>query len=281
MLTTSDMSSLRRQWSAPIILALMVLMVLQGCVSVASEPSLPSQSRQPSLTSARYAQALVLGEGREWRAYPLLVNINTDGHLDIVATHRNPLDKTLHIWLGTGQGAFNALPQTWTSPGYSGLAAGDINGDGHLDLLAASHFHRIYTFLGHGAGQFTDSSLEAKDGYVAARLSDVNADGNPDAIVLGAERAGIEIYLGDGTGKWALGTRLMERNIGRDFALGDVNADGKLDIVSSFARHGIVVFLRDETGGWVGNPTGFYSASREFRSVALADVNQDGHLISP
>jgi FG-GAP-like repeat len=113
---------------------------------------------------------------------------------------------------------------------------------------------------------------------VAARLRDINADGNLDAIVLGAEKAGIELYLGDGTGKWTLGTQLMEGNIGRDLSLGDINEDGKLDIVASLARHGIMVFLRDETGGWAGSPTGFYSATGAFRSVALGDMNQDGHL---
>src|SRR5262249_39179626 len=112
-------------------------------------------------------------------------DINEDGHLDIVATHRTPVEyNSLHIWLGTGQGTFNEIPQTWPSPGYSGLAAGDINHDGHVDLIAGSHFNRLVTYLGDGKGQFTPSTLETQDGYVATRLVDVNGDGHLDAIAL-------------------------------------------------------------------------------------------------
>ena len=119
----------------------------------------------------------------------------------------------LHIWLGTGTGTFHELPQTWASPGYAGLAAGDINHDGHLDLLAVSHFAAILTFLGDGTGHFTAGTLEKQDGYVAARLLDVNGDGHLDAIVLGLQRAGLEIYLGDGTGQWTLGNAIdAEKN---------------------------------------------------------------------
>ena len=239
----------------------------------------PLQTRQTPPPNALYGEAILLGHGREWRPYPLLVDIDQDGRLDIVATHRKPLDQNaLHIWLGNGVGAFRALPQTWPSPGYSGLAAGDINRDGHLDLVAASHFSRLHTFLGDGAGRFTDHVVKTGDGYTSSELVDIDGDGQLDAILLGWQKTGIEIYRGNGDGSWALATRLMAGAIGRDLAAADVNEDGKVDLVVATANRGVIVYLQNHMGDWVAQPTGFQSATHEFRSLAVGDINRDGRL---
>lgn len=265
-------------------LALLLLLVVSLRLNIGvRQPNseLPSVSQpvsQPAQKASLYAQPMLFGEGAEWRAYPLLVDINGDGHRDLVATHRLPAqNNALHIWLGTGQGTFDALPQTWPSPGYSGLAAGDINRDGHVDLLAGSHFHQMVTFMGDGTGQFTASVLEKHDGCDVIRLVDVNGDGYLDAISLGSEDAGLEIYLGDGTGQWTLTAQLRSGNIGRDLAVADLNGDGKPDIVVLF-EYGVVIFLQDSTGGWSESTLEAYAISGKFRSLALGDVNGDGHL---
>jgi len=264
-------------WMGSLVL---VLILSQAFPVPGQQPttSPPVQVESQPNPSPLYGKPLFLSEGPEWRAYPLLVDINEDGHLDIVATHRTPVEyNSLHIWLGTGQGTFNEIPQTWPSPGYSGLAAGDINHDGHLDLIAGSHFNRLVTYLGDGKGQFTVSTLETPDGYVATRLVDVNGDGHLDAIALGTAQPGLEIYHGDGTGKWTLAAQLLPGHLGRNLAIGDINGDGKPDIVAVF-EFGVAVFLQDETGGWVQSPMDGFAIPGQFWTVALGDVNQDGHL---
>ncbi len=237
------------------------------------------QTRPSTPGHMLYGQATFLGDGREWRPYPLLVDINRDGHLDIVATHRDPVDQNaLHIWAGDGDRNFRTVPQTWASPGYSGLASGDINRDGHLDLLAASHFSRFHTLLGDSAGQFTDTATQTQDGYTSAELTDIDGDGQLDAIVLGWQKTGIEIYRGNGTGQWTLATRLLEGAIGRDLTVADINRDGKADIVVATANRGVIVYLQRRMDDWSSRPTGFVSATREFRSLAVGDINRDGHL---
>src|SRR5207245_4593668 len=73
---------------------------------VASSASLPT-----------YSKALTLEPGKEWRFNPLLIDINGDGHLDLVATAR--LAKpALHMWLGDGQGSFTPTAPTWTDIGH-------------------------------------------------------------------------------------------------------------------------------------------------------------------
>ena len=233
----------------------------------------------PSLPT--YSKALTLGPGMEWRFQPLVVDLNQDGHLDLVATARL-VKPALHMWLGDGRGAFTPIEATWTDIGYGALAAGDINADGFPDIVLASHFGRVQTLLNDGHGGFTQKILWKKDGYVAAHLADVNGDGHLDLILVGFAKAGIEVYFGDGTGDWTIHTTLPETRPGpimpgRALVVADFNHDGHLDLVAAFQRWGIYVYYGDGRGGFTGGPVGFSSPRQEFQSLALADVNQDGH----
>lgn len=246
--------------------------LVAGCATLdGSAPSLPS-----------YALALTLGEGKEWRFQPLLVDLNGDGHLDLVATARLT-EPSLHIWLGDGKSGFRPITPTWTDIGYAVLATGDINHDGFPDTVAASHFGGVQTLLSDGRGGFTEKIVRREDGYVGAQLAELNADGHLDLILLGYRNAGIEVYFGDGMGNWTLHTPLPETRPGRTMpgravVLGDLNHDGHLDLVAAFQRWGIYIYDGDGRGRFTGGPGDFYSAEPEFQSLALGDVNNDGHL---
>ena len=236
----------------------------------------PSAPRLPT-----YSKGLTLGSGKEWRFQPLVIDFDRDGHLDLVATARL-VEPGLHMWLGDGKGSFAPVTPTWTDIGYAALATGDINGDGFPDIVAASHFGVIQTLLSDGRGGFTEKLLRREDGYVAAQLADLNGDGHLDLILVGYEKAGIEVYFGDGTGNWKLHTRLPEPRPGpimpgRALVVGDLNHDGHLDLIAAFQRWGVYIYYGDGQGGFTGGPVDFYSATREFRSLALGDVNKDGH----
>jgi VCBS repeat protein len=246
-------------------------LVVGSAALIRSAPPLPA-----------YVKVLTLGQENEWRFHPLLVDVNGDGHLDLVATAR--LAKpALHIWLGDDKGVFTAVPPSWTNLGYGALAAGDINGDGFPDILVASHFGSLQTLLSDGKGGFTEKILRREDGYVAAQLADLDGDGHLDLILLGYEKAGIEVYFGDGRANWTLHSALPELRPGqtmpgRTLALGDLNGDGHLDLIAAFQRWGAYIYYGDGKGGFTGGPVDFHSELREFLSIAVADVNHDGHL---
>ena len=237
---------------------------------------------RPAPTLPRYVKALTLGPGKEWRFNPLLIDINGDGHLDLVATARLA-QPALHIWLGDGKGTFTPLKPTWTDIGYAALATGDINGDGFPDIVAASHFGAVQTLLSDGKGGFTEKLLRGQDGYVAAQLADVDGDGHLDLILVGYAKVGIEVYFGDGTGNWTLHTRLPEPRPGptmpgRALVVGDLNHDGHLDLVAAFQRWGLYVYYGDGRGGFTGGTATFRPPEQTAESLALGDVNKHGNL---
>ena len=250
---------------------LTVVGLVAGCAGLfQSAPLLPT-----------YAKVLTLGPRIEWRFNPLALDLNRDGHLDLVATARL-VKPALHMWVGDGKATFTPIAATWTDIGYAALASGDINGDGFPDIVAASHFGVVQTLLSDGRGGFTEKTLRREDGYVAAELGDLNGDGHLDLILLGYRTAGLEVYLGDGTGNWKLHTTLPEprpeRTMpGRALVVGDLNHDGHLDVVAAFQRS-IYIYYGDGRGGFTGGPVDFYSPTRQFQSLALGDVNKDGHL---
>jgi hypothetical protein len=232
----------------------------------------------------RYTPVRTLGQGMEWRFAPLVVDINGDGAPDLVATARLA-DPALYLWRGDGH-TFTPATPTWTTIGYAALATGDINHDGTPDLVGASHFGKVQTLLSDGQGGFTEMIMQREDGYVATQLADVNGDGELDLILLGFAKAGIEIYFGDGHGHWTLHTRLPEpppgqTMPGRDLVVGDLNHDGHLDLVAAFNRWGLYMYYGDGHGGFTGGPVDVIPP-RVFGSIAaslaLGDVNQDGHL---
>jgi VCBS repeat protein len=250
----------------------LVPLIAGGCASLPR-----SASRGPS-----YSLALTLEPGREWRYQPLVVDLNGDGHLDLVATARL-LKPSLRIWLGDGTGGFKPVEPTWSDVGYAALATGDINRDGFPDIVAASHFGRVQTLLSDGRGGLVDKILQREDGYVGAQLADLDGDGHLNLILLGFQRAGLEVYSGDGTGTWTLQNTLPETRPGatlpgRAVVLGDLNHDGHLDVVAALQRWGIYIYYGDGRGGLTGGLVDLHSAQREFQSLVLADINGDGHL---
>jgi len=229
-----------------------------------------------------YSKFLTLGPGTEWRFNSLVVDLNRDGYLDLVATARL-VDDSLHIWRGNREGAFYPIESKWSDIGYAALAAGDINRDGFPDIVAASHFGSVQTLLSDGKGGFTEKLLHREDGYVGAQLADLNGDGQLDLVLLGFQKVGIEVYLGDGRGNWKLHTTLPEKRLGpsmqgRSLVVGDVNGDGHQDIIAAFQRWGIYIYLGDGRGGFKEDPMEVDPPTREFKSLALGDVNKDGHL---
>lgn len=122
-------------------------------------------------------------------------------------------------------------------------------------------------------------------------LADLDADGDLDVVVTcgpccGAEESPdsghVQVLLNDGTGKLTYaGERIKLGGTALGSAVGDVNDDGIPDIVAHHHSSYEVAVLLGQGAAQFSEPTmiSLYAGEKpHVHSIALSDVNNDGHL---
>lgn len=192
------------------------------------------------------------------------------------------------VSLGASSALFHPAPGSPISVGTqpSTVVLGDVNGDGKLDILTAnSRSNDVTVLLGDGHAGFrpaAGSPFAAGAHPHLLALGDVNGDRKLDLAVTEHDSNEVRLFLGAGDGQFrvapgspfATGTG-KPHNHGLSFA--DVNADGKLDIVTSNQNaKSVSVLLGDGKGGFTAASGSPFSAGGSPYPHAIGDVNGDG-----
>ena len=172
--------------------------------------------------------------------------------------------------------------------GYTSASAsvGDVNRDGHLDVVLVKGRHwplRNLVLLGDGRGRFKPPVPvdTAADRSYSGILVDLDRDGALDLVVSNDSPDAKKIYRNDGKGRYTLVTTFGSPDWNtRHVAVGDVNGDGLPDmaLANRGSRQAVASMLcLGAGGGRVKEPCREISTGSA-TTITMADVNGDKAL---
>jgi hypothetical protein len=235
----------------------------------------------PALIVAQntFARHIVLDDKGQWQikeqynaARPAVqiqgaaaLNVSGDGEPEVVLLDRT--SKSLLFLVAKDGVHRQAGALSLGSINFDGMHVADFDGDGRDDLLIAGT-DRFAVLQTGGKGQRLKEIASYEPRRNEARLADLisgdlNADGVPDVVFTDVGEQSLELasYVGDENLLHAITFKLFERKSfrgggeflePRDMAVGDVDGDGRADLV--LVLHDRVVVLRQDPGSEPGKP---------------------------
>jgi hypothetical protein len=191
-----------------------------------------------------------------------------------------------------------------------GVVAGDLDGDGWMDVFVANDRTRNFFFHNKGDGTFEEVGVEAglaysNDGVARAGMGvdigDFDQDGRPDVVVGNFESEGVALFQNQGSllfydrggERGLLEPSFPYVSFGLKFL--DYDNDGKLDLLVanghvlddiSYYRHGMTyaqpkLLFHNEGGRFSlasNAPADVFSRAAASRGLAIGDLDNDGNV---
>ncbi len=230
----------------------------------------------------------------------VIADVNGDGHPDLVLADASASGNAI-ILLQDPANPGRFLAPTLLSTGSTSatsVAVADLNGDGKLDVVAATsdasgNNGAVYVFYQSATSPGTflaATTFPAGAQPQAVRIADVNGDGLPDLVVAnlgpGTDRMGspgVSVLLQDVAhpGHFLPPVTYATQASAVDVAVGDLNGDGKPDLVVAnlgpAPTGSVSVLLQNPALPGTFLSATSYAGFGQPLAVAIADLNGDGH----
>jgi hypothetical protein len=222
-----------------------------------------------------------------------LEDFSTTSNADLSATTADWSISDGYLKLPSKQKRYNPFSENTvgadiTSYTTSALITGDMNGDGHMDLITGSAGHPIRLYLNNGTESpysgVTGQDITSDNFMVSdLALADLNYDGHLD-IVAGNYGVKNRIYLNNGTSNPFNGISGSDVNDytsnTESIEIVDINNDGFPDLVEGNEGHENYLYINNGTADPFNDvtPVAITSDSDLTQDIAAGDVNNDGYM---
>lgn len=208
----------------------------------------------------RMSRALAIGD------------LNGDGSLDVVVVNQGAVND---LYLNDGAGNFPTGSTFGASGSRDTVTLADMDGDGDLDVVDGDTNVELY--LNNGSGSLgTPYAISSSFIFNVGSLSPVDVDGDGDLDIVSGNTGANLVHVNDGAGNLSFSS-LSSSSSTESAAVGDMNADGHLDIVIGRYINQDRVYLNDGSGGF-GSSYTFGPGSGDTNDLAVGDLDGDGLL---
>ena len=171
-------------------------------------------------------------------------DLDNDGFSDIIISRKEFNNSKVSFYLNSGTGSFgpeNILTTSVNLP--EAIAAGDLDGDNWIDVVACSYNPNKLLWFPNSGGSFP-SEILLDSGLIFpenVEIVDIDNDGNLDIVVL--DHSHILVYYNNGNSTFNKETTPNDQFEYYAFSIADLNGDGFKDII--IGSGDVLVYMND------------------------------------